>query len=205
MAQLRCSACGGAVSTTEVVCHTCGTILVGDGATVLSEETAAPEREKTAAAGTPAPAGRRCPRCAEPVDAGATICSSCLGTVAAGPTGAYATRREGPSGGRLLLRIGSDDVSISCGQTLPLGRDADRSPAAGPLAPYDNVSRLHATVGMDADGIAWIRDERSTNGTYVDGRKLKPGETTRLTAASALRLAADVAIEVRVMDEGAAR
>jgi FHA domain-containing protein/double zinc ribbon protein len=198
VAQLSCGVCSGAVSATEVVCHTCGTILVGDGATVVSES-AASESIPTP---TPAPAGPRCPDCGEPVEAGATMCSSCMKTVA--PAGAYATRREEPAGGRLLLRIGSADVTVPRGQSLPLGRDAHRSPAAGPLAPYDNVSRLHATIGMDADGRAWIRDERSTNGTYVDGRKLSPGETTPLTAASALRLAADVPIEVR-MDEGAGR
>jgi pSer/pThr/pTyr-binding forkhead associated (FHA) protein len=55
---------------------------------------------------------------------------------------------------------------------------------------------------MEADGSAWIRDESSTNGTYVDGRKLRPGEAAPLTAASTVRLAADVPIEVRVIDEG---
>jgi len=37
VAQLKCSACGATVSATEVVCHTCGEILVGVGATVADE------------------------------------------------------------------------------------------------------------------------------------------------------------------------
>ena len=204
MAQLRCSACGGTVSATEVVCHTCGEILVGEGATVTTEQPAGPASERSAAAepaDAPAPGTRACPRCQHPVDATATICPSCMGSVTTTAPGAYATRREG-STGRLLLRIGSGDVTVPYGQMVPLGRDAAQSPVAATLAPYDNVSRLHATVGMDADGSAWIRDERSTNGTYVDGRRLRPGEATPLTAGSAVRLAADVPIEVRVLDEG---
>jgi hypothetical protein len=205
VAQLSCSACGGTVSATEVVCHTCGEILVGDGATVTTEQPAGPTPEQSVAAEpieAPAPGTRPCPRCQHPVDATATICPSCMGSLTATTVpGAYATRREG-STGRLLLRIGSSDVTVPYGQTVPLGRDAAQSPVAGTLAPYDNVSRLHATVGMDADGGAWIRDEKSTNGTYVDGRKLRPGEATPLTAGSAVRLAADVAIEVRVLNEG---
>jgi hypothetical protein len=204
------------VSATEVVCHSCGEILVGEGATVTTEEPAvpapkdpavpAPEQPAAAEpADAPPPGMRPCQRCRHPVDATATICPSCMGSLTA-PTaaGEYATRREG-STGRLLLRIGSGDVAVPCGQTLPLGRDAAQSPVAATLAPYDNVSRLHATVGMDADGSVWIRDERSTNGTYVDGRRLPPGEATLLTAGSAVRLAADVPIEVLVLDGGSTR
>jgi hypothetical protein len=205
VAQLRCSACGGTVSATEVVCHTCGEILVGEGATVTTDQPVASEPEQPAPAEpaeAPAPGTHPCPRCHHPVDASATICPSCMGSLSATAAAApYATRRE-ESTGRLLLRIGSGDVTVPRGQTMPLGRDAGRSPVARTLEPYDNVSRLHATVGMDADGSAWIRDERSTNGTYVDGRRLRPGEATPLTAGSAVRLAADVPIEVRVLDEG---
>ena len=199
MAQLKCSACGATVSATEVVCHTCGEILVGVGATVADEP--APPASPMQPVDVPAPESRACPRCGQPVDATATMCPSCLGTMPSPGPGGPATRREGTAG-RLLLRIGSGDVTVPPGQTMPLGRDAAQSPVAATLTPYDNVSRLHATVGMDADGSAWIRDERSTNGTYVDGRRLRPGETTPLTAVSAVRLAADVPIEVRVLDEG---
>jgi hypothetical protein len=200
VAQLRCSACGGTVSATEVVCHTCGEILVGEGATIATDEPVTPTTA-VESVDAPAPEARSCPRCQHPVDGTATMCPSCMGSLTSPGPGAYATRREG-STGRLLLRIGSGDVTVPRGQMVPIGRDVDRSPAAATLAPHDNVSRLHATVGMDADGSAWIRDERSTNGTYVDGRKLQPGESAPLTAASVVRLAADVPIEVRVLDDG---
>ena len=41
------------------------------------------------------------------------------------------------------------------------------------------VSRLHATVTMK-DQECYIRDEYSTNGTYVNERRIPPGEPTRI-------------------------
>ena len=73
-----------------------------------------------------------------------------------------------------MLRIGSDETS--------LGRSSDNT------FPLDDmtVSRRHATVQMDARGLVTLTDEGSTNGTFLNGRRLDAGRpvTSRKATAS---------------------
>ena len=60
---------------------------------------------------------------------------------------------------------------------LTIGRQGDISVEGKKGSRY--VSRVHATFIRDGD--AWyIRDENSSNSTYVNSVKLKPGEMRRL-------------------------
>ncbi len=43
----------------------------------------------------------------------------------------------------------------------------------------DAVSRLHANILYREDGY-WLKDENSRNGTFVDGRRLSPGDRIHL-------------------------
>lgn len=88
-------------------------------------------------------------------------------------------------------------VTIDAAQAVPLGRDPASSPVAGLFADRDNISRLHATVGVDEDG-AWVRDESSLNGTYVNDVPVPPGSRIGLADGDTLRLAADITAIVRV-------
>ena len=54
------------------------------------------------------------------------------------------------------------------------------------------MSRKHATVIVDDAGHATIRDEHSTNGTYVNGDRVLPGTAVRLADGDLVRLAGDV-------------
>src|SRR5262249_32521369 len=87
----------------------------------------------------PDPAARRCLECAEPL-----------------------IRRS------LLIEFADGQVAVAAGEQTPLGRCAGESPHARLFAAHTNVSRLHATIGIDRAG-AWIVDEQSTNGTFVNG------------------------------------
>ena len=49
---------------------------------------------------------------------------------------------------------------------------------------------------MDDSGHASIRDENSTNGTFVNGDRVLPGVSVRLADGDIVRLAADVSAEV---------
>ena len=73
-----------------------------------------------------------------------------------------------------------------------LGRDPEESLVAAAFASYDNVSRRHATVTVSDTGQATIRDEHSTNGTFVNGDRVLPGTEVRLVDGDSVRLAADV-------------
>jgi pSer/pThr/pTyr-binding forkhead associated (FHA) protein len=96
----------------------------------------------------------------------------------------------------LRLSFPTGNVEIPAGTSLLLGRDPAESLVAAAFASYENVSRRHATVTMDDDGHASIRDENSTNGTFVNGDRVLPGINVRLADGDVVRLAADVSADV---------
>lgn len=50
------------------------------------------------------------------------------------------------------------------------------------------ISGHHATVQLYKTGNAFVIDQRSTNGTWVDGRRLEPGQRVQLKPGQSLRL-----------------
>jgi pSer/pThr/pTyr-binding forkhead associated (FHA) protein len=87
-------------------------------------------------------------------------------------------------------------VEIPAGTSLLLGRDPAESLVAAAFSQFENVSRRHATVSVDDAGHATIRDEHSTNGTFVNGDRVLPGTTVRLADGDTVRLGADVSADV---------
>jgi pSer/pThr/pTyr-binding forkhead associated (FHA) protein len=98
----------------------------------------------------------------------------------------------------VVLRIAfpTGNVEIPAGTSLLLGRDPAQSLVAAAFAHFDNVSRRHATVTVDDSGRATIRDEGSTNGTFVNDERAIPGTEVRLVDGDRLRFGADVTGEV---------
>jgi hypothetical protein len=136
-----------------------------------------------------------CPHCgAEIPDIGNPVCVQCLRPL-------HDQGQGGPPQQQqlmLVVQFGSGELKVSTGQELVLGRDPVQSPVASTFSRFDNVSRRHAVVGVDGGGQAWVRDERSTNGTFVNDRRLGPGEQTSLRDGDSLRLAADARGQVRL-------
>jgi hypothetical protein len=121
-----------------------------------------------------------CPHCEAPLsNPGAVQCESCLRPL----------RLQAPV---LRLVFPTGELNVALGQHLVLGRDAGQSPVAATFTRYDNVSRRHSTVWLDPAGAAWVRDEHSTNGTFVNDHRLPPGAEAPLREGDSLRLAADV-------------
>jgi FHA domain len=96
----------------------------------------------------------------------------------------------------LRLAFPTGNVEVPAGTSLLLGRDPAESLVAAAFSRFDNVSRKHATVTVDDHGHATIRDERSTNGTFVNGDRVLPGISVRLADGDTVRLGADVTAEV---------
>jgi ribosomal protein L40E len=118
-----------------------------------------------------------CPHCEAPNTDHATSCARCQRPLRPQPV--------------LRLAFPAGEVKIAVGERVVLGRDAGQSPTAATFTQYDNVSRRHATVSLD-DGQPRVRDEGSTNGTYVNGERIPPGVEVPLREGDSLRLAADV-------------
>ena len=135
-----------------------------------------------------------CPHCgAEIPDVGNPVCVQCLR-----PLHDQGGGGGGPQQVNVVVTFSSGDLQVQPGQELVLGRDPVHSPVASTFSRFDNVSRRHATLGIDNGGQPWIRDERSTNGTFVNDRRLQPGEQTSLRDGDSVRLAADARGQVRV-------
>lgn len=117
------------------------------------------------------PALELCWYCRHPVDTNA-ICVHC-----------QRPRTPPP----LLLRFTTGEIVLDIGEQAILGRDPDVSPHARILAAA-NISRRHATVGVDDGGQVWIRDEKSTNGTFVNEREIGSTPPTVLDAGDEVRL-----------------
>ena len=96
----------------------------------------------------------------------------------------------------LRLAFPTGNVEVPAGTSLLLGRDPAESLVAAAFSQFENVSRRHATITVDDAGHASIRDEHSTNGTFVNGDRVLPGTAVRLADGDAVRFGADVTGEV---------
>ncbi|HEV2375067.1 MAG TPA: FHA domain-containing protein [Streptosporangiaceae bacterium] len=197
MATLTCPTCAAAVGSEDLICFTCGTNLPRQGPVEdeASPPTVMQEYLRRGGAATPeAPA--TCPACGRVIADRAVI--SCPGcgrrvTPATGPISAVVLRLSFPTG----------NVDVPAGTSLVLGRDPGESLVAAAFAPYENVSRRHATITVSDLGEATIRDEHSTNGTFVNDDRVLPGTDVRLGDGDSVRLAADVSAEVSLPVPGA--
>src|SRR5580693_2353090 len=151
-----------------------------------------------------------CPACAAHVKPDDLICFTCganlprRGPDEDPPAPAtvmqeYLRREENPASNSpavLRLAFPTGNVEVPAGTSLLLGRDPAESLVAAAFSQFENVSRRHATVTVDDAGRATIRDERSTNGTFVNGDRVLPGTAVRLANGDTVRLGADVTADV---------
>jgi hypothetical protein len=183
MASLSCPDCGVKVQPEDLICFRCGANLPHTPAP--DDDVLTPTISQRFIAAGP-DSGAFCPNCGTPVtDAADVICQACGDPL---PTGRR--RRISPVVMRITFPTGN--VDIPAGTSVLLGRDPAESLVAAAFARFDNVSRRHATVQVDDAGHATIRDEGSTNGTFVNDDRVLPGVEVRLVDGDRIRLAADV-------------
>jgi hypothetical protein len=175
MASLSCPDCGVKVQPEDLICFRCGANL---------PHTAEPDDDLP----TPTISQRFIAAGSDPLNP-AVFCLTCGDPL---PTGRR--RRISPVVMRITFPTGN--VDIPAGTSVLLGRDPAESLVAAAFDRFDNVSRRHATVQVDDFGHASIRDENSTNGTYVNDDRVLPGNEVRLVDGDRVRLAADVTGDV---------
>ena len=186
MASLSCPDCGVRVQPEDLICFRCGANL--PHASGSDDDLLTPTISQRFI--TPGDPLASCPRCGTPVsDAADVVCNTCGEPL---PTGRR--RRISPVVMRITFPTGN--VDIPAGTSVLLGRDPAESLVAAAFAHFDNVSRRHATVLVDDSGHASIRDENSTNGTFVNDDRVLPGAEVRLVDGDRVRLAADVTGDV---------
>lgn len=152
--------------------------------------TAAPGRAAGGAAG-PA-AGRDGPREAEaatrPVRSGRQ-------SPGPGPAARPVVRLALVIGGALLPVRGEH---LRGGGGLAIGRDEPDCAAIPGLAGLDQLSRHHARLRW-IDGVLYVEDAGSTNGTFVEDRRV--AGPTRVGPGDRLRFAEDIDVQVIEIDE----
>ncbi len=185
MASVSCPDCGVRVQPEDLICFRCGANL--PHASGPDDDLLTPTISQRFITGD---LMATCPRCGTSVrDAADVVCSNCGEPL---PTGRR--RRISPVVMRITFPTGN--VDIPAGTSVLLGRDPAESLVAAAFAQFDNVSRRHATVQVDDYGHATIRDENSTNGTFVNDDRVLPGVDVRLVDGDRVRLAADVTGDV---------
>ena len=152
-----------------------------------------------------------CPVCAAEIKAADLICFTCGANLPRArardddPPASVTVMQEylkgedkkGPISPTVLrLAFPAGNVEVPAGTSLLLGRDPEDSLVAAAFAGDENVSRRHATVTVDDAGHATIRDEHSTNGTFVNGDRVLPGTGVRLADGDVVRLAGDISADV---------
>lgn len=157
-------------------------------------------------------ATRTCPDCASEVGSADLICFTCGANLPRVRSAdepplpitvaqkAVSADKAGRSISSAVLRISfpAGNVEVPAGTSVLLGRDPAESLVAAAFEQCENVSRRHALITVDDDGRATIRDEHSTNGTFVNNDRLLPGTDVRLVDGDIVRLAADVSGKVTV-------
>jgi hypothetical protein len=193
MAGVMCSICGTENLDAETLCKSCDHLLADGGA--------APADEPVAAA-PPSGLGR-CPVChAEVPDPSNIVCVECLEPLRPVSSGGAQPRTRRETNAVRLMFSGRQPVDVPQAGSVLLGRDPEISPVAGVFADADNVSRRHASVGVEADGSAWVRDENSTNGTFVNDKIVPRGRTVSLGHGDRLRIASNVVARVEFGGSG---
>jgi len=178
MARVRvCPTCGSENPLAVIRCARCGVSL----AQVSPTEAAPPVSELTVATGAEN-ATVSCPQCEATIPPNQTTCPYCGESLQIGPRVVL----EWPWGAQPL------------DGELIVGRDPNASLLADRLAGYGNLSRRHVRLRPAAEGL-WIEDLGSTNGVFVNERRLTPHLPFLLAESGRLRLARDFVVTVRIV------
>jgi len=113
-----------------------------------------------------------CPVCRTPNPPSETYCMDCGFLMSSAPV-ALVDMPEQVSVGKLVTSDGTREFPLNPGVNT-VGREN-----SDVLLTHATVSRKHATITVE-NGKVYVEDAGSTNGTYVAGKKIGPGEKIEL-------------------------
>lgn len=96
-----------------------------------------------------------------------------------------------PANALLCLRTGplaGNNYQCTPGRSVILGRDPSRCSLV--LSQYPSVSALHCRIDI-GDQFVTVTDLNSSNGTFVNGARLQPGQSVPVRAGGRVKLATD--------------
>lgn len=135
-----------------------------------------------------------CPSCGRVNTFDALMCSECMKDLST--VEITDTECEKISAKFLVLECMSSPGKITLKEDSILGREAECSEFLGK---FGTVSRIHAKF---ACGETWtVEDLNSTNGTYLNGRRLTQGEKCPLKPGDTIALSKSCVFTVKYIDE----
>ncbi len=117
-----------------------------------------------------------CPVCRTPNPPSETYCIDCGFLLSDMPV-TVSGAPEASQIGKLITPDGTREFPLRAGSNSVGRENADI------LLTHNTVSRRHATIEVE-DGRVFVKDAGSTNGTYVDGKKLAPDDNVELKDGS---------------------
>ncbi len=198
MARVKvCRLCGQHSGPDELFCTAadCGTSLADVSAVDSSEiERMAAEAEAESADGGG--------------DEGRDVQSGAAGNGAAETSGAEGPQPAPGTAGQTVRDVQAAPCAlvfpwgrVSIAGRLGVGRDTGFSQISRQLDAYPTVSRQHAVVSA-AQGRWTVRDEGSTNGTYVNGARLAQGETRAIQNGDQVGFSRGLQVGVEIATTG---
>lgn len=204
MAELRCPTCGHEYDGDQVYCDADFALLVPAG-TAPAEPVAppsapappaaagAPPVPGTCACGAPLSPGTECEWCGAPVEPWIEPGIE-AGVEPPDPPGVVPQAEPAGGGDAGTLRGPWGSVEVG-DDPLEIGRGSPEPAIAAALADLDIVSRQHAEI-IRHDGAVWLRDVASSNGTFVNDRRLEPHRPVLVRPGDAIRLGSSVHLEL---------
>lgn len=99
------------------------------------------------------------------------------------------------------MRLGSHPdaapIHLEPGKSVLLGTDPE-SPVAAQLRDVGGVSPAHARLGMDYDGRLWIRDQPGSEGVWLNGDRIGPGQRVTVNEGDRIGLGPEFAGTARL-------
>ena len=196
MASVRkCPGCKTCYPLDVSHCSTCNVSLSAEEVIEASgEQSSADAKVRCGAAG-----------CGQMNDAGATHCVYCntllipsRGRIEADAAPSAHESADVSAGGcRAVIALLFPWGAVCVEHQLFIGRNPAFSSVARELAKYDNVSGRHAQLWVE-NGIVYVTDVGSTNGTFVNGTAIPKGKAVTLKAGDQIRFAATVTAILQV-------
>jgi diguanylate cyclase (GGDEF)-like protein len=121
------------------------------------------------------------------------------GALAVAPTSAALSSGTSPARPMYLIVVGGG-IPGAMIRLSPEGARLGRSSDSSVRIPELSVSRHHAAISVDDRGSAWITDLGSTNGTFLNNRRLAPHHAARLDDGDRIQLGSSFVVKYVGLD-----
>lgn len=176
-----CPSCGERNAATSMLCTRCAVSLIS--VPISDPSTAIIQEGRSKVEGDD---GLSCPNCGALNSREAQICETCSSRLSKGEDCCVARG--------FAIEWPWSTVVVS--NYLAVGRDPEFSPVAEELEKYDRVSRRHAEFRI-GDGCLFLKDVGSSNGTFVNERRLFPHEEVEVRIDTVIRFASQLTVKIR--------